>query len=419
MTLLTSSFLNQIKMAFAIVLLSGAVLPGCATAKAKKTTSKTASVYAPTHAAIVMDADTGKVLYSDNATALTQPASLTKMMTLLLAFEGLEKGTLKLKDAMGISRHATNQMPSKLGLKVGGYLTVKEAVFALITKSANDASVALAEEIGGTEHDFATLMNKKARQLGMYNTHFENASGVPNSKQLTTATDMAILSRYLHKNYPSYYKLFQTKAYNFRGAVHNNHNHLLGPLKNAPHIHVDGIKTGFVNASGFNLAASGISGNKRLIVVVLGGVTRHSRDHEVANLMREHFKKILPQKDKKAFVIDSEDLPELETAGMDELISSHAETETLVQAPSKVQEPTGLQPISYKPGAEEINVPVKKKPQTPLKKKSPIKKTSLKPKKMKTPSNKGKLTSVSVKQKPMTKTVALKKTKKPSNKSKK
>jgi len=235
-------------------------------------------------AAIVVDAKTGEVLYENRADSPRYPASITKVMTLYLTFEALASGKLSLDDRVVFSPRAAAQAPTKLGVRAGDSISVDEAMKALATKSANDAAVALAEKLGGTEQRFAALMTLRAQELGMRNTHFANASGLPDSRQVSTARDIAILSRAVMRDYPQYYKLFSTTYFNFRGQNLRNHNGLLHRMEG-----VDGLKTGFTNASGFNLAVSAVRDNRRLIAVVLGGPTTAARDATAENLLLTGF----------------------------------------------------------------------------------------------------------------------------------
>ncbi|WP_309092587.1 D-alanyl-D-alanine carboxypeptidase [Phenylobacterium sp.] len=236
------------------------------------------------YAAIVVDAKTGEVLYENRADALRYPASITKVMTLYLTFEALASGKLQLDDRVVFSPRAAAQAPTKLGVRAGDSISVDEAMKALATKSANDAAVALAEKLGGTEQRFAALMTLRAQELGMKNTHFANASGLPDSRQVSTARDIAVLSRAVMRDYPQYYKLFSTQYFNFRGQQLRNHNGLLHRMYG-----VDGLKTGYTNASGFNLAVSAVRDNRRLIAVVLGGPTTKARDNNAENLLLTGF----------------------------------------------------------------------------------------------------------------------------------
>jgi len=235
------------------------------------------------YAAIVVDAKSGEVLYANHADSPRYPASITKLMTLYLAFEALASGKLHLEDRVVFSPHASAQSPTKLGVRPGDSISVSDALHGMAIKSANDAAVAMAEKLGGSESRFAALMTLRAQELGMQNTHFANASGLPDSRQITTARDLAILSRAIMRDYPQYYRLFDERSFEFRGRTINGHNHLL----NIPG--VDGLKTGFTNASGFNIAISGVRDNRRLIVVVMGGPTTASRDQNAEDLLLTGF----------------------------------------------------------------------------------------------------------------------------------
>jgi D-alanyl-D-alanine carboxypeptidase len=239
------------------------------------------------YAAIVLDADTGRVLHAANPDTRNYPASLTKMMTLYLVFDALESGQLKLKQRLPVSARAVGMSPSKLGVKRGESITVETAILALVTKSANDAAVVVAEYLGGTEAKFARLMTKKARELGMRRTSFRNASGLPNRRQLSTARDMAVLAKRLVEDFPQRYRYFSRQRYTFRGKQYKNHNSLLRTYPGT-----DGIKTGYIRASGFNLAASVTRDGRRLIGVVFGGRTAKSRDRHMAKLLERGFKKV-------------------------------------------------------------------------------------------------------------------------------
>jgi D-alanyl-D-alanine carboxypeptidase len=233
-----------------------------------------------------MDARTGRYICGYNEDVQTQPASLTKMMTLLLTFKALKNRRISLNSKIKISKKAANQRPCKLGLKPGEKITVRNAILALVTKSANDVAVALGEHIAGNENTFVYLMNKEARRLNMKSTVFVNPSGWKNPKQLSTARDMAKLARALIRGYPKYYHFFATKKFSYKRAKMRNHNKLLGTRKG---VVIDGIKTGYVAASGYNLAASAKKGRRRLIAVVLGGETAKQRDEEVNRLLKKGF----------------------------------------------------------------------------------------------------------------------------------
>ena len=239
------------------------------------------------YAAIVVDARSGEVLYGKRADAPRYPASITKVMTLYLAFEALASGKLELDEPVVFSPRAAAQSPTKLGIRAGDSITVHQAMQGMVTRSANDAAVALAEKIGGTEQRFAALMTLRAQELGMSATTFANASGLPDSRQITTARDIAVLSRAVMRDYPQYYRLFSTKNFEFRGQAIRNHNGLLYRMDG-----VDGLKTGFTNASGYNLMASAERGGRRVIAIMLGGKTGKSRDAHVRDLIEAAFLEI-------------------------------------------------------------------------------------------------------------------------------
>lgn len=247
--------------------------------------AKAASLYKNSkYAAIVLDADTGEVLYERNADAARHPASITKVMTLYLTFRELDTGQLNLTDRVYFSRHAASQPPSKLGIGQGGWISVEQAIRLLTTKSANDVAVALAERIGGTEIGFARRMTEQARALGMSSTAFYNASGLPNPAHSTTARDLTKLSKAIIDDFPHYYAFFSQQSYNFYGKRFKNHNKLLGKL-----VGLDGIKTGYTRASGFTLAASAVRDGKRVIAIVLGAPSSKARNDNIATLINNGF----------------------------------------------------------------------------------------------------------------------------------
>ncbi|HEY6629845.1 MAG TPA: D-alanyl-D-alanine carboxypeptidase [Rhizobiaceae bacterium] len=233
------------------------------------------------YAAIVVDANTGKTLFSSSADAARYPASLTKMMTLYLTFEALQSGKITTTTKVPFSKKAAAEPPTKLGVKAGGSVTVETAILSLVTKSANDSATALAELLGGSEDGFARMMTTKARQLGMTSTIFRNAHGLPNSAQHSTARDMATLGIALREHYPQHYSYFSTRSFKYGKQQLANHNRLLGRIKG-----VDGIKTGYTRASGFNLVSSVSDGDRRIVAVVMGGQSAKSRDAHMAELIR-------------------------------------------------------------------------------------------------------------------------------------
>lgn len=234
----------------------------------------------PKYAAILVDTGTGEVLYERNADDARHPASITKVMTLYLAFDALEKKQMKLTDRLFFSANAVAQPPSKLGIPRGGWITVDQAIRSLTTKSANDVAVALAERLSGSEVVFARAMTETARGLGMKSTAFYNASGLPNAAHHTTARDLSILSQALIRDFPQYYTLFSEQQFAFNGRIMPNHNKLLGKV-----VGLDGIKTGFTNASGYTLAASSVRDGKRLVAVVLGAPTSGQRNANIEALI--------------------------------------------------------------------------------------------------------------------------------------
>lgn len=238
----------------------------------------------PPYSALVMEVETDRVLYAQDPDELRHPASLTKMMTLYLLFEAVSRGQFGLQDTMVASAFAVSKPPSRLGLKPGDTLTVEEGILGLVTQSANDAATVIAETLGGSEAMFADMMTQKARQLGMNNTVFRNAQGLPDPDQWTTARDMYKLGKALIKNFPQFYPYFATESFWFRDRSFHNHNHLLGKCEG-----VDGIKTGFINSSGFNLVASSKRNGVRLIGVVFGGPTHHRRDVHMQEILDDGF----------------------------------------------------------------------------------------------------------------------------------
>lgn len=238
------------------------------------------------YAALVMDAESGTTLFSRNADTRRYPASLTKIMTLYMLFEALERGQVKLGQKLKVSKRAAGQPPSKLGLKRGQTIKVEDAIRALVTKSANDVATVVAEALGGTEYRFALKMTDRARSLGMRRTTFRNASGLHHRRQVTTARDMAALAIAVQRNFPQYYHYFSTRRFTWKGRTYGNHNKLLGRYRGT-----DGIKTGYIRASGFNLVASVERNGRRLIGVVFGGKKGVSRDRHMRKILNRGFKR--------------------------------------------------------------------------------------------------------------------------------
>jgi D-alanyl-D-alanine carboxypeptidase len=241
-----------------------------------------AAAYTPPYADIVVDANSGEVMHATNADSLRHPASLTKIMTLYLLFEQLEAGKLRLDSRLEVSEHASEQAPSKLGLMPGQTIAVEDAIRALVTKSANDVAVVVAEAIGGDEDTFGRMMTRKARVLGMSRTVYVNASGLPDRDQITTARDQATLGRAIQDRFPREYRYFATPVFVYRGWAMRNHNKLLGRVQG-----IDGIKTGYTRDSGFNLVSSLRRGSRHIVAVVLGGTSGPARDARMRGLIEQ------------------------------------------------------------------------------------------------------------------------------------
>jgi D-alanyl-D-alanine carboxypeptidase len=243
------------------------------------------------YAAIVVDANAGQVLFSRNADSSRYPASLTKIMTLYILFAEMRAGRVTTSTKIRMSAYAAAQAPSKLGLKPGQTISVRSAILVLVTKSANDVATAIAEHIGGSESKFAAMMTKQARALGMKSTTFRNASGLPDSGQRTTARDMALLAEAVIRDFPDYYDYFKIRTFAYEGQNYRNHNRLLGRVSG-----VDGIKTGYTRASGYNLTASARRGSRHLIAVVMGGPSGTARDNHMTSLLDSLFAKAATSK---------------------------------------------------------------------------------------------------------------------------
>ena len=241
------------------------------------------------YAAIVVDANTGRVLFEKNSRDARYPASLTKMMTLYLLFEALDAGRVSLDTQIPVSAYAAKRPPSKIGFKPGQSIDVRSAILALAVRSANDVAAAVGEFLGGSEERFAAMMTAKARALGMQSTTFRNASGLPDEGQRTTAHDMAILGMALRRHFPHHYHYFSNREFTFAGKVIRGHNNLLGKVVGA-----DGLKTGYIRASGFNLVTSVGRGGRRIVAVVMGGETAKSRDAHMEELIELYLPKATP-----------------------------------------------------------------------------------------------------------------------------
>lgn len=253
-------------------------------AKVLKANSATATGKLPIQSSLIFDCKSKKVLHANNSKAQVYPASLTKMMTAYLAFESLKKRKSKMDDKVVVSYHAASAKPRKLGLQEGQVVTFKDAILAMIITSANDAARVIAEKTSGTESKFALVMNQKAKQLGMHQSHFRNASGWHDPMQKTTAEDLVKLAVALKRDFPEYYHLFSQNSFTFNDKVYTGHNNVTKNYAGA-----DGLKTGYVAASGYNLVTSAKRDGKRLIGVVIGGRTSKERDQKMVSLMDRHF----------------------------------------------------------------------------------------------------------------------------------
>ena len=251
-------------------------------------------------ASMVIDANTGKVLHASNADELRHPASLTKVMTLSIVFEELESGRLTLQSRIRMSDRAASAPPSKLSLRAGEEISVRDAILALTTKSANDIAAAVAEHIGGSEPEFARRMTEKARLLGMSKTTFRNASGLPNIEQVTTARDMLTLALHIQDDYPQYYRFFSVQSFTFKGRTYRNHNALLRTFPG-----MDGLKTGYIRMSGFNLVSSAKRGERRVVAAVFGGATAGARNAEMRTLLNRTLPRASTTKTRKPLTLAS------------------------------------------------------------------------------------------------------------------
>ncbi|MBR2119840.1 MAG: serine hydrolase [Pseudomonadota bacterium] len=318
------------------------------------------SSYSPAFSSIIVDANSGNTLQATSADSLRHPASLTKIMTLYMLFERLESGKMKLDTPMDVSAHASQQAPTKLGLRPGQTLRVEDAIKGLVTRSANDAAVVIAESIAGDEDDFAKAMTRKARALGMSKTVYKNASGLPDSDQVTTARDQATLGRAIQDRFPKYYRYFATEAFNYKGRSIRNHNKLLGRVEG-----VDGIKTGYTRASGFNLVTSMKRGNRYVVGVVMGGRSGGSRDAIMRNLLAEN----LDEASTRRTVAAITERGDTKVASVDD--NDEAETKVEAKAESKskpaaaVQVQGAIKVASTPP--EAVPLPAPRAPVTPAK----------------------------------------------------
>ena len=301
--------------------------------------SEEAESYSPQFSSIIVDANSGATLTASSPDASRHPASLTKIMTLYLLFERLEAGKMKLDTEMSVSARAADQDPTKLDLKPGQTIKVEDAIKGLVTRSANDAAVVIAEAIAGNEDDFAKLMTRKARALGMSRTTYRNASGLPNDEQVTTARDQSTLGRAIQDRFPRYYRYFSTQAFNYHGQSIRNHNHLLGSVEG-----VDGIKTGYTRASGFNLVTSMRRGNRHLVGVVMGGRSGGSRDAIMRNLLTENLGKASTQRTVAAIAERSTSDADIAEAAAEQRATQTVQAQGAIQVTAASPEPAAAPP---------------------------------------------------------------------------
>ncbi len=303
--------------------------------------------YQPPTASIVIDANSGKVLQASHADSRRHPASLTKMMTLYLLFERMATGKIKPSTPLEVSAQASAQAPSKLGLKPGQTIRVEDAIRALVTKSANDVAVVVAEAISGSEPAFGRAMTAKARELGMTHTVYHNASGLPDDRQITTARDQAVLARALQDRFPQYFHYFALRDFVWNGRRMRNHNHLLGRVAG-----VDGIKTGYIRASGFNIVVNVRRGKRHIITVVFGGRTGRVRDARAKALISTYFERASTKRTAPLVVENWKakqllaDLPTPSRDPRDEIKTVKAVEETVDVAEVATPEPGSTAPIT-------------------------------------------------------------------------
>jgi D-alanyl-D-alanine carboxypeptidase len=302
--------------------------------------------YSPASSSIIVDGNSGATLSASNPDASRHPASLTKIMTLYLLFERLDAGKMKLDTEMEVSEHASEQAPTKLGLRPGQTIRVEDAIKGLVTRSANDAAVVIAEAIAGDEADFAKLMTRKARSLGMAKTVYRNASGLPDDSQVTTARDQSTLGRAIQDRFPRYYRYFSTTTFNYHGQSIRNHNRLLGNVEG-----VDGIKTGYTRASGFNLVTSMRRGNRHLVGVVMGGRSGSSRDATMRSLLAENLEKAATKRTVAAITERNAEDTNTEVA---EAETESRPAQAAVQVASAAAEPVAAPARSAAPTARSI-----------------------------------------------------------------
>lgn len=301
-------------------------------------------------AVLVMDVDSGKILRQENGHAKRYPASLTKMMTLYLLFDALRKGEVKLSSRFTASKYASQQPQTNISLRPGDKIAVEDAIRALVVRSANDVAVVVAEGLGRSEWNFGVMMTEKARELGMKNTVFRNPHGLPNSRQYTSAYDMAVLGAALRRDFPQYYDYFTTKVFRFKGRTYTSHNRVIGRFDG-----VDGIKTGFINASGFNLVSSVKRNGYFVVAVIMGGVSGGARDNEMVSILNSTFASLDAQKDRPRQVATAPDAALNPRRAAIELAAAQAQAQG--QQVAAVQQPSVFAANVTEPQAEQAPAP--------------------------------------------------------------
>ncbi len=336
--------------------------------------------YDPAYASIVVDANSGITMESSNADSPRHPASLTKLMTLYLLFEQLQASKIKMTTELPVSEHASAMAPSKLGLKAGETIDVATAIRAIVTKSANDVAVVVAEAIGGNELAFAQRMTRKARALGMTHTNYHNASGLPDEQQITTARDQAILARAIHDRFPQYFHFFSMQNFVYHGKTIRNHNHLLGSIPG-----VDGMKTGYIHESGFNIIVSVHRDNRALVAVVFGGRSAPARDARVISLINNNIN-VAAVKRTAPMVVEGWEKPVAQTvAATNENVAAPPPHATPVVAAASPP-PVVAAPLASPPAAPPLAAPAPSPGSTDPIRPVPVKTVSVQPQIMHTAS---------------------------------
>ncbi|MDG1287097.1 MAG: D-alanyl-D-alanine carboxypeptidase [Rickettsiales bacterium] len=296
------------------------------------------------NASLMIDANSGKVLHAENASKQRYPASLTKLMTLYMTFDALRTGKVGMGTVLKASKKAASMPSTNLRMKKGDRITVRDAIKALVVRSANDVAVIMAEKLGGSEYKFAKRMTAVARRLGMQNTTFKNASGLPNRQQVTTARDMAVLALALRRHYPEYYHFFRTDKFKYKKKQYKSHNNAMRRITGA-----DGLKTGYIRASGFNLITSATRRGKSIIGVVLGGETSKKRDDKMVKLVERTFARMTLQTNRRQFVLNNDPLPRAKPQELVGVPQQRNQSQQFAQVAPKVVKTAVSQPVAQAP----------------------------------------------------------------------